>query len=355
MKRFSIRRRSVSLKEWLRGFLLVAALAAGGEAPAADAGKTVLVLGDSISAAYGLQTENGEPGWVQLLRQRLGSRHGVVNASISGDTTVGGLTRLPRTLAVHKPDIVIIELGGNDGLRGYPVTSIRANLLAMTEAVLVAGAKPVLAGMQMPPNLGPRYTQAFRELYTGIAAETGAALVPFLLEGIATDEALMQRDGIHPNAKASRYCWTTSGPCWNPCWRRIEGRNHHAQFRHSAFASHRHGCLPVGRVSQRRNPTPYCVGLRCANPTYLGPELRPDQSFGKRRRSHHTGVSNPTLIPLKSGCRQFRTTLCSMRATTDGTIRMALRFSAYHWRPNRRATSPSGLKHSGKVWGVTIS
>ena len=190
MKRFSIRRRSVSLKEWLRGFLLVAALAAGGEAPAADAGKTVLVLGDSISAAYGLQTENGEPGWVQLLRQRLGPRHGVVNASISGDTTVGGLTRLPRTLAVHKPDIVIIELGGNDGLRGYPVTSIRANLLAMTEAVLAAGAKPVLAGMQMPPNLGPRYTQAFRELYTGIAAETGAALVPFLLEGVATDEAL---------------------------------------------------------------------------------------------------------------------------------------------------------------------
>ena len=202
MKRFSIRRRSVSLKEWLRGFLLVAALAAGGEAPAADAGKTVLVLGDSISAAYGLQTENGEPGWVQLLRQRLGPRHRVVNASISGDTTVGGLTRLPRTLAVHKPDIVIIELGGNDGLRGYPVTSIRANLLAMTEAVLAAGAKPVLAGMRMPPNLGPRYTRAFHELYTGIAADTGAALVPFLLEGVATDEALMQRDGIHPNAKA---------------------------------------------------------------------------------------------------------------------------------------------------------
>ena len=202
MKRFSIRRRSVSLKEWLQGFLLVAALAAGGEAPAADAGKTVMVMGNSISAAYGLQTEAGEPGWVQLLRQRLGAPHRVVNASISGDTTVGGLARLPKTLAVHKPDIVIIELGGNDGLRGYPVTSIRANLLAMTEAVLAAGAKPVVAGMQMPPNLGPRYTRAFRELYTEVATATGAALVPFLLEGVATDESLMQRDGIHPNAKA---------------------------------------------------------------------------------------------------------------------------------------------------------
>ena len=165
MNRFPIRRPWVSLKALLRGLLLLAALAAFGEAPAADAGKTVLVMGNSISAAYGLQTQAGEPGWVQLLRQRLGPRHRVVNASISGDTTVGGLARLPKTMAVHKPDIVIIELGGNDGLRGYPVTSIRANLLAMTEAVLAAGAKPLLAGMQMPPNLGPRYTEAFRGMY----------------------------------------------------------------------------------------------------------------------------------------------------------------------------------------------
>ncbi len=201
MKRFSMERPLVSLKELLRGVLLVAALAVGGHAPA-DAGKTVLVMGDSISAAYGLQTEDGEPGWVQLLRQRLGPPHRVVNASISGDTTVGGLTRLPRTLAVHKPDIVIIELGGNDGLRGYPVASIRANLRAMTEAVLAIGAKPVLAGMRMPPNLGPRYTRAFRDMYPDVATDAGAALVPFLLEGVATDEALMQRDGIHPNARA---------------------------------------------------------------------------------------------------------------------------------------------------------
>ena len=191
------------------GFLIlaiaVAALAAAGAGtgkPASDTGKTVLVVGDSISAAYGLQTENGEPGWVQLLRERMGTPHRVVNASISGDTTGGGLARLPKTLAIHRPDIVIIELGGNDGLRGYPITAIHANLLAMTEAVLAAGAQPVLAGMQMTPNLGPRYTNAFHALYVEIAADTGAALVPFLLEGFATDEELMQRDGIHPNAQA---------------------------------------------------------------------------------------------------------------------------------------------------------
>ena len=183
----------------------MAALAASGDAPATDTGKTVLVVGDSISAAYGLQTENGEPGWVQLLQERLGPEHHVVNASISGDTTGGGLARLPKTLDVHKPDIVIIELGGNDGLRGYPIDAIRANLLAMTESVLAAGAKPLLAGMQMTPNLGPRYTQAFAALYAEIARDTGATLVPFLLEGVATPERfdeLMQRDGIHPNAQA---------------------------------------------------------------------------------------------------------------------------------------------------------
>ncbi len=187
----------------LRGSLVVAALvAATGHAPASDTGKTVLVMGNSISAAHGLQTGKGERGWVELLRERLGARHRVVNASISGDTTVGGLARLPKTLSVHKPDIVIVELGGNDGLRGYPVASIRANLLAMSRAVLAAGARPVLAGMQMPPNLGPRYTTAFRRMYPDVAAETGAALVPFILEGIALDDTLMQRDGIHPNARA---------------------------------------------------------------------------------------------------------------------------------------------------------
>ena len=189
----------------LLGLLLAVAIAPLGDEPAPVSGKTVLVVGDSISAAYGLQTENGEPGWVQLLQERLGPTHRVINASISGDTTGGGLARLPKTLEVHNPDIVIIELGGNDGLRGYPIEAIRDNLLAMTDAVLAIGAAPVIAGMQMTPNLGPRYTEAFATLFAEVAADTGAALVPFLLEGVATPERfdeLMQRDGIHPNAEA---------------------------------------------------------------------------------------------------------------------------------------------------------
>ena len=132
----------------------------------------------------------------------MGERAKVINASISGDTTSGGLARLPRTLAEHEPDVVVIELGGNDGLRGYPVANIRENLLAMTKAVAAAGAKPLLAGMRIPPNYGPRYAEAFHAMYGEIAAETGAALVPFLLEGVATDRALMQEDGIHPTAAA---------------------------------------------------------------------------------------------------------------------------------------------------------
>ena len=176
-------------------------------APSADGsatrGTTVLVVGDSISAAYGMQEEQG---WVHLLRARLRDRSGtasrVVNASISGDTTGGGAARLARTLAEHRPDIVIIELGGNDGLRGYPIDSIRANLLEMTKAVIASGATPLLAGMRIPPNYGPRYTAAFHRVYAEIAAATGAALVPFLLEGVATNRELMQRDGIHPTADA---------------------------------------------------------------------------------------------------------------------------------------------------------
>ena len=189
----------------LIGLLLAAAIAPLANEPAPVSGKTVLIVGDSISAAYGLQTENGEPGWVQLLGERLGPKHRVINASISGDTTGGGLARLPKTLEVHNPDIVIIELGGNDGLRGYPIEAIRDNLLAMTDAVLAIGATPVIAGMQMTPNLGPRYTDAFATLFAEVADDTGAALVPFLLEGVATPERfeeLMQRDGIHPNAEA---------------------------------------------------------------------------------------------------------------------------------------------------------
>ena len=195
-------RQSVARRLWLLCLVFATACAAYGDTPA---GKTVLVVGDSISAAYGLQTEAGERGWVDLLEERLGPAHRVVNASISGDTTSGGLARLPKTLEVHQPDIVIIELGGNDGLRGYPIRAIRENLLAMTEAVLATGAEPVLAGMEVTPELGPRYTLAFKAVFGEVAEETGAALVPFLLADVATPERfeeLIQRDGIHPNAAA---------------------------------------------------------------------------------------------------------------------------------------------------------
>ena len=160
---------------------------------------TVLVLGDSLSAGYGFALERG---WVNLLRKRLGAAHRVVNASASGDTTTGGLARLGALLEEHRPSVVIIELGGNDGMRGTPVDAIRANLQAMVEAVQADGALAVLAGMRIHPNYGPRYTEAFHAAYADVAEATGAALVPFLLEGVATDPKLMQRDGTHPNAEA---------------------------------------------------------------------------------------------------------------------------------------------------------
>ena len=180
---------------------------------ARDAGATVLVIGDSISAGYGIQAQES---WVHLLRERLGDQARVVNASISGDTTGGGLARLPKTLSVHEPQVVIIELGGNDGLRGFPVANIRANLLAMTEAVLAIGAKPVLAGMRIPPNYGPSYTHAFHTMYAEVAEATGAALVPFLLEGVATDRELMQDDGIHPTAPAQQRLLDNIWPVLQP-------------------------------------------------------------------------------------------------------------------------------------------
>jgi len=189
-----------SMKQSLSGLALMAcaslALGADDQPPT----RTLLVIGDSISAAYGIPVE---ASWVNLLRQRLGPAFEVVNASVSGDTTGGGLARIGKTLAIHDPDFVIIELGGNDGLRGLPIDSIRDNLRSMAEAVIESGGEPILAGMLMPPNLGPRYTAAFQKVYEEVAESTGAALVPFLLEGVAaTEEDLMQPDGIHPNAAA---------------------------------------------------------------------------------------------------------------------------------------------------------
>lgn len=169
--------------------------------PPAAAG-TVLVLGDSISAAYGMETDQG---WVRLLERRL-ERYDpeveVVNMSLSGETTGGGLARLPDALQRHRPDVVILELGGNDGLRGYPIERIRTNLGRMVTASRESGALVLLAGMHIPPNYGPRYVDAFHALFHELAEAPGVELVPFLLEGVATRESLMQRDGIHPTAEA---------------------------------------------------------------------------------------------------------------------------------------------------------
>lgn len=165
-------------------------------------GPTVLVLGDSISAGYGIQREQG---WVYRLRKRLaeeGAGWQVVNASISGETTGGGLARLPKELDTHDPAVVIIELGGNDGLRGYPVQTIRQNLSRMVELARDAGSRVLLLGMQIPPNYGPRYTRAFTATFEDVAEDHGVPLVPFLLEQVALEPGLMQDDGIHPTAEA---------------------------------------------------------------------------------------------------------------------------------------------------------
>ena len=163
---------------------------------------TLVVLGDSISAAYGMDLEQG---WVSLLEQKLSERDHtweVVNASISGDTSGGGLQRLPSLLQRHNPAIVVLELGGNDGLRGYPIDKLRSNLTAMTKLSQDAGAAVLLLGMEIPPNFGRRYTGLFRESYPTVAEATGAAVSGFILEGIATVPGQMQGDGIHPTVAA---------------------------------------------------------------------------------------------------------------------------------------------------------
>jgi acyl-CoA thioesterase I len=172
---------------------------------AAAAAPVILVVGDSLSAEYGLKAG---AGWVALLQARLTEQkkpHRVVNASISGDTTAGGRSRLPAALRMHKPAIVIIELGGNDALRGLPLTGTRENLLAMAKAAQAAGAKVVVVGMQVPPNYGAAYGREFEGLFAEVASQARAVLVPFLLKGVADRaDALewFQPDRIHPLAKA---------------------------------------------------------------------------------------------------------------------------------------------------------
>ena len=189
----------------MRPFLLLVllglSLALPGTAVAGDR-PVILVLGDSLSAGYGLRP--GE-GWVSLLERRLdaqGYEYRVVNASVSGETTVGGLERLPRALELHRPAIVVIELGGNDGLRGLPVAELEANLSALISDSREAGARVLLAGIRIPTNYGPRYTEQFFAVYQTLADRHGTALVPFFLEGVALRDHLFQDDGIHPDAAA---------------------------------------------------------------------------------------------------------------------------------------------------------
>ncbi|MGO9932653.1 MAG: arylesterase [Steroidobacteraceae bacterium] len=175
--------------------LIVAGVSASAETP------VILVFGDSISAGYGLASV--EQGWVELLKTRLkdqGYGYQVVNASVSGETTAGGLARLPRALELHHPKIAIIELGGNDGLRALPIPQIRANFAQMIDLAAAADAKVLLLGMRMPPNYGLQYTEQFRSSFSDIAREKKVPLVPFLLNDIALSPQLMQDDGIHPNA-----------------------------------------------------------------------------------------------------------------------------------------------------------
>lgn len=194
--------------------LIVASASAQAEAP------VILVFGDSISAGYGLPLEQG---WVELLKTRLKSQgygYQVVNASVSGETTAGGLARLPRALELHHPGIVILELGGNDGLRGLPTAQMRANLAQMANLSRAAGAKVLLLGMRMPPNYGPEYTQQFALVFSDLAAEKKLALVPFLLTGIALSPALLQTDDIHPNAQGQPILLDNVWPALKPLLRK---------------------------------------------------------------------------------------------------------------------------------------
>lgn len=169
--------------------------------PAAfGSGGTIVVVGDSLSSGYGMAADQS---WVTLLQGRLkaeGYEHEIVNASIAGDTSAGGMARLPRLIERHRPVVVVLELGGNDGLRGLPVAALRDNLARMVELAKDSGAKVLIAGIRLPPNYGPAYTESLAAVYPELAARYEVALVPFLLEGVALDRSRMQGDGIHPNA-----------------------------------------------------------------------------------------------------------------------------------------------------------
>jgi acyl-CoA thioesterase-1 len=195
---------------------LTASNGPGAKAPAPAETRTVLVMGDSLSAAYNLAAEQG---WVALLDTRLRTEapgFRMVNASISGETTAGGVSRIDAALAEHQPALVIIELGANDGLRGLPLEESRANLERMIKASKASGAEVLVVGMRLPPNYGPDYTEGFFAMFGEIARAEGVAHLPFLLEPIAFDEAAFQADRLHPTAEAqpvlAEHVWAALGP-----------------------------------------------------------------------------------------------------------------------------------------------
>ena len=184
---------------WLRIALLAAVLAAG---TASGKSSVILIVGDSLSAEYGLRRDTG---WVRLLSDRLAKeakQYSVVNASISGETTSGGRTRLPQLLQQHRPSVVVIQLGANDGLRGLPLAAMRENLVVMVRESRASGARVLLVGMRIPPNYGRDYSERFTAVYEQVADGERVARVPFLLDGFADDLDYFQADRIHPVEKA---------------------------------------------------------------------------------------------------------------------------------------------------------
>ena len=195
------------------GVILSAFIVMFSLSPMLVSAKTIMIVGDSLSAGYGIQPQQG---WVYLLQKRLDQQypkqHKVVNASVSGETTSGALARLPKLLQTHKPQIVVIELGGNDGLRGQPPQMIQKNLGQLVQISQQAKAQVIIFGMKIPPNYGTAYSKAFENNYKMVSQQYKVKLLPFFLEGVAGKKALVQNDQIHPNAKAQPILLNTAYP-----------------------------------------------------------------------------------------------------------------------------------------------
>jgi acyl-CoA thioesterase-1 len=183
--------------------LVIALLSLAAASPAAGDERVIVALGDSLTAGLGVAADEAYPALLEQRLRREGFAYRVVNAGVSGDTTAGGRRRVPWALRA-RPDIVIVALGANDGLRGLPIAAMRENLVAIVTEVRAAGARVLLAGMRMPPNYGEAYTRDFAEAFAAVARQTHVAFLPFLLDGVAGDPALNQSDGIHPNAAGQR-------------------------------------------------------------------------------------------------------------------------------------------------------